>query len=84
MPESPLETERVHKCDIYFYLEDGTLQVVEHKQTNSALPQGDVLKRIMIPKPDGSGFYSDKDLAIGAEVRSHSASCVVTQGPSDV
>lgn len=44
VPESPLERERVHKCDIYFYLEDHTVQVVEHRQPNSGLPQGDLVR----------------------------------------
>jgi hypothetical protein len=69
VPESPLESERVHKCDIYYYLEDGSIQVIEHKQVNSGLPQGDIIKRLRIPKSDNSGFYSDKDFTIGAEVR---------------
>jgi hypothetical protein len=44
VPESPLETERVRKVDIYFYLEDGSIQIVEHKLGNSGMPQGDLVR----------------------------------------
>ena len=37
--ESSAEKERVRKCVIYFYLEDGTIQMVEHQQENSGIPQ---------------------------------------------
>lgn len=30
----------VRKCKIYFYLEDGTIKVVEPKVANSGIPQG--------------------------------------------
>jgi len=78
-------------------LEDNTIQIVEHRQNNSGLPQGDLvkrrdrkemeedgsvvlsdtffssccvlqLKRIWVPKVDGSGFLTDQDLHIGAQV----------------
>jgi hypothetical protein len=35
-----VETERVRKCHLYFYLEDETLQVVEPAVPNSGIPQG--------------------------------------------
>ena len=37
--ESSLEKDRVRKCVIYLYLEDGTIQMVEHQQENSGIPQ---------------------------------------------
>jgi len=66
--ESPQEKERVRKCDIYCYLSDGSLQIVEHKQSNSGIPQGDFLKRHLVSKPGTNEFYSEKDLRIGAEL----------------
>lgn len=66
--ESPQEKERVRKCDIYCYLSDGSIQIVEHKQPNSGIPQGDFLKRHLVSKPGTSEFYTEKDLRIGAEL----------------
>ena len=84
VPESPLETERLHKCDIYFYLEDKTIQVVEHKQTNSGLPQGDMVKKLLIPKPEGGGFFTEKDLFVGAQVRTLSSGPLLQTGVLDI
>ena len=66
MYESSAEKERVRKCVIYFYLEDGTIQMVEHQQENSGIPQGAFIRRHQIPK-EGGGFYSEHDLFVGAE-----------------
>lgn len=43
VPESPLETDRVRRCDLYYYLEDKKIQIVEHRQANSGIPQGDLV-----------------------------------------
>ncbi len=37
------EQYRVRKCQILFYLEDDTVQVIEPRVKNSALPQGKFL-----------------------------------------
>ena len=34
--ESAVEQERVRKVVVYYYLEDDTMQIVEHKQENSS------------------------------------------------
>ena len=36
--ESNLETYRLRKLIIYFYLEDGSLSAIEPKQMNSGIP----------------------------------------------
>jgi hypothetical protein len=66
--ESSAEKERVRKCVIYFYLEDGTIQMVEHQQENSGIPQGAFIRRHQIPKA-GGGFYAVTDLYVGAELQ---------------
>jgi hypothetical protein len=65
--ESPKETFRVRQCVIFFYLEDGTMMVVEPKVENSGIPQGTFVKRHRIPKPAemGGGYYQPKDLRLG-------------------
>jgi hypothetical protein len=68
--ESPKENFRVRQCVVYFYLEDGTMTVVEPKVENSGIPQGTFVKRHRIPRPkeQGGGHYQPKDLKLGATV----------------
>jgi hypothetical protein len=53
--ESKMESHRIRKLMINYYLEDSTVSISEPKQTNSGIPQGDFLKRQMILRSDGSG-----------------------------
>uniref|UniRef100_A0A7S4RNF6 Calmodulin n=1 Tax=Alexandrium monilatum TaxID=311494 RepID=A0A7S4RNF6_9DINO len=62
--ETNLETSRVRNCVVYYYLEDDTAQVLEPKQDNSGLPQGQVIRRHRFPGPSG-GYLSWQDLAVG-------------------
>jgi len=62
--ESRLENHRVRKCEIYYYLEDDSIQIVENKQENSGIPQGTFVKRHQVPKDDDSFFTLD-DFVIG-------------------
>lgn len=68
--ESPNENLRVRLCHILYYLEDATMQVVEPKLMNSGIPQGALVKRHRLPRPDqqGGGFYAPADLKCGATV----------------
>lgn len=34
---------QIRRCKIYFYLEDGTMKVIEPKVKNSGIPQGNNL-----------------------------------------
>ena len=34
------ESERIHRCKIYYFLEDGTMKVTEPKEDNSGMEQG--------------------------------------------
>jgi len=65
VPESPLESERLRIVEINYFLEDDTMCVIEHRQGNSGMPQGDMLKRVKVPTPDNSRFYTLKDLLVG-------------------
>eukprot|EP01029_Cantina_marsupialis_P015936 TRINITY_DN3528_c0_g1_i2.p1 TRINITY_DN3528_c0_g1~~TRINITY_DN3528_c0_g1_i2.p1 ORF type:complete len:532 (-),score=144.71 TRINITY_DN3528_c0_g1_i2:201-1796(-) len=65
--ESPDEAVRVRKCVILYYLTDGTMQILEPKQTNSGIPQGTFVKRHALPKPNGD-FYDYGDLSFGVEI----------------
>eukprot|EP00933_Yihiella_yeosuensis_P080533 TRINITY_DN93985_c0_g1_i1.p1 TRINITY_DN93985_c0_g1~~TRINITY_DN93985_c0_g1_i1.p1 ORF type:complete len:679 (-),score=97.63 TRINITY_DN93985_c0_g1_i1:54-1979(-) len=68
--ENPKETFRIRCCTLYYYLEDGTIMISEPKVENSGIPQGTFIKRHRIPKPRemGGGFYTFKDLSVGASV----------------
>ena len=63
--ESRLESERVRRCVVYYYLEDDTISVSEPREDNAGMSQGCMLKRHQIPKPDGTGFYTYEDLNVG-------------------
>lgn len=61
------ENFRVRKCVIYFYMEDETIQIIEHKAENSGIPQGNFVKRHQVPKAGSSGeMYTLDDLQLGA------------------
>ncbi|CAH1401552.1 unnamed protein product [Nezara viridula] len=61
----------VRNCRILYFLEDGTMQVVEKPVINSGLPQGVIMKRQKIKIPGmetNSDFYGILDLNIGREI----------------
>ena len=51
MFQNALETNRVHVCEIYFYIEDGTIEIILTKQENSGISQGVFLRRSRVAKP---------------------------------
>ena len=53
VPGSQIESKRVRKCMLYYYLEDDCLQIFEPAEENSGLPQGCLVRRHRVPKPDG-------------------------------
>ena len=65
--ESALENHRVHKCDIFYYTEDDSIEITERKFENSGMPQGNFMKRHQVPKDEDSFFTLD-DLVIGEPV----------------
>ncbi|XP_019871659.1 EF-hand domain-containing family member C2-like [Aethina tumida] len=60
----------VRKVKIYFFLEDGTIQVIEPKVKNSGISQGTLIARtrIRFPEPMSENFYDILDFNIGREV----------------
>ena len=82
----PIESSRIHNCEVYFYVEDGTMEIIETKQENSGIVQGRYLSRSRVAKPGGGDgirttlFYEIDDLKIGSQVviysrTFHIASC---------
>lgn len=72
--EDVREAARVRRCTIDFFLEDGSMCVCEPRQKNSGLQQGTVVRRHMIPKAEGGGFFSQKDLACRSTISIYSHS----------
>ncbi|XP_037955499.1 EF-hand domain-containing family member C2-like [Teleopsis dalmanni] len=62
---------QVRKVKIYFYLEDGTMQIIEPCVRNSGIPQGCLVHRQRIPKPPPceSEFLTLLDLNVDATVQ---------------
>ncbi|XP_026327442.1 EF-hand domain-containing family member C2-like [Hyposmocoma kahamanoa] len=62
----------VRKVDIYFFLEDGTIKVMEPRVENSGLAQGIMISRQRIRLPHSYDLYYDVlDLNIGYDVTFH-------------
>jgi hypothetical protein len=61
------EELRIRKCNIYFFLENGTMAIVEKPQLNSGIPQGTLVRRGIVHKPDGSA-YTPEDFRLGDEI----------------
>ena len=66
--ESSTENSRVRFCTIFYYLEDGTMQLTEHKTENSGLPQGALVCRHCIHRADGNGHIGLDDLHLGTNI----------------
>jgi len=65
--ESPLENHRIRKVEIFYYMEDNSIQIVERKQENSGVPQGNFMGRHQVPK-DADIFFGLADLVIGSTI----------------
>jgi hypothetical protein len=69
--ESREEVYRLRRVDIAYHLEDDTIEVLEHKQENSGIPQGTFLKRHRVPRDEfhpEAGTLTLDDLGIGRDV----------------
>ncbi|UJR36685.1 hypothetical protein I4U23_029402 [Adineta vaga] len=60
--ESPLESYRIRRVIIYYYLEDDTIAIYETPYKNSALNQGMRVRRHRISKNDQNEPYNWRDL----------------------
>nr|CAB3241327.1 EFHC1 [Phallusia mammillata] len=66
--ESPQEYYRVRPVEIFYYLEDDSISVVEPNVENSGMPQGKLIKRQRLPKDDQGNHWHWKDLNLGMNV----------------
>jgi len=76
---SPLETERVRRCVIYYYLADGSMHIGEPKVENSGITQpGVFVKRHRVPNPQGTAILGVQDFDIGVELPIYGRVFVIT------
>jgi hypothetical protein len=61
------EEMRIRKCNIYFFMENGTITVVEKPQMNSGLAQGTLVRKGIVHDANGKALTPD-DFRLGAEV----------------
>lgn len=66
--ETPDEHFRVRHVNIYYYLEDDSIAVVEPHVENSGVPQGKLIKRQRLPKTDEGDIWHWKDFNLGMNV----------------
>uniref|UniRef100_A0A665UA69 DM10 domain-containing protein n=1 Tax=Echeneis naucrates TaxID=173247 RepID=A0A665UA69_ECHNA len=80
VPEAQDEKHRIRKCNIYFFLEDDTVQVVEPAYKNSGIPQGTLIRRhrIPLPPPDDDQFYNVFHFNINQQMVLYSRTFTVT------
>ncbi|XP_034948981.1 EF-hand domain-containing family member C2 [Chelonus insularis] len=69
-PNRRAPTYQIHVVKISFFLEDGTIKIVEPNMRNSGLQQGVLVRRQRIPLPGSSKyrFFDIIDLNIGKQV----------------
>mmetsp|Transcript_11597 Transcript_11597/g.27030 ORF Transcript_11597/g.27030 Transcript_11597/m.27030 type:complete len:753 (+) Transcript_11597:141-2399(+) len=67
--EANLENMRVRRIVLLYHLEDESCHIVEQKQDNSGIHQGQLIRRHRFPSPSGGGGYlSPDDLRVGIEL----------------
>ncbi|XP_013366215.1 PREDICTED: EF-hand domain-containing protein 1 [Chinchilla lanigera] len=68
VPTSTEEHYRIRQVNIYYYLEDDSMSVMEPVVENSGIPQGKFIKRHCLPKNDVGDHYHWKDLNRGIDI----------------
>lgn len=68
VPISSEEHYRIRQVNIYYYLEDDSMSVIEPVVENSGIPQGKLIKRQRLPKNNVGDPYHWKDLNRGIDI----------------
>lgn len=61
------EQYHLHRVNIYYFLEDGSISVAEPPVENSGLQQGVLIRRQRISKADGE-FFGVRDFNVGINI----------------
>ena len=67
--ESNMETRRIRRCRLLYYLQDDTIQVDEPKERNSGISQVSLIRRRQIKKPASSSIIRFEDLHVGTDIK---------------
>ncbi|KAL7872525.1 hypothetical protein SRHO_G00075080 [Serrasalmus rhombeus] len=65
---SPEEHVRVRPVEIYYYLEDDSMCLMEPEVENSGIPQGKLIKRHRLPRDQQGEHYHWKDLNLAMDL----------------
>ncbi|XP_040839468.1 EF-hand domain-containing protein 1 [Ochotona curzoniae] len=68
VPISTEEHYRIRQVNIYYYLEDDSMSVIEPVVENSGIPQGKLVRRQRLAKNDVGDHYHWKDLNRGINI----------------
>ena len=74
--EKELESGRIRLLEIFYYLTDDTISIVDTRQENSGIPQGGFLSRGKIFKEDGS-LLTFRDFKIGGDIMIYSKYVII-------
>ncbi|DBA03455.1 TPA: hypothetical protein N0F65_002863 [Lagenidium giganteum] len=66
--ERGVAATRTRRIVLCYYLSDGTISISEPKTPNSGMVQGELVRKSIVTKPNGTAF-SPSDLRIGSNVR---------------
>ena len=77
--ESSVENHRIRNCELHYYLEDNTFEIVEKRVENSGVPQGTFAKRQRIIKDALSDTYMTyDDIQLGGTLSVYGRNMFVT------
>ncbi|CDI75659.1 EF-hand domain-containing protein 1, related [Eimeria praecox] len=77
--ESRTENYRSRPCEILYYLEDDTMEIVEPKIDNSGMNSGSLIKRHRFPNVDEPGrLVSPSDLRVGTTFTAYGKTFAIT------
>merc|ERR1719210_2677751 len=62
---------------VYYYLEDDTCHIIEPRQDNSGIPQGQLVRRHRFPA-QGGGYITPDDLQVGEILQIYGKSIQIT------
>lgn len=75
--DSSVETKRIRKCEIYYYVLDDSIQIVEPKMENSGVPQGNFMKRHRVLKEMSEDYVTLYDFEVGSSITIYGRTRVV-------
>mmetsp|Transcript_100482 Transcript_100482/g.261926 ORF Transcript_100482/g.261926 Transcript_100482/m.261926 type:complete len:707 (-) Transcript_100482:169-2289(-) len=75
--ETNLENYRIRRIHLLYYLEDDSCHIIEPRQDNAGIPQGQLVRRHKFPAPDG-GFVRWQDIQVGGTFHVYGKAFMIT------